>query len=205
MITMDEDLLDSVLSLEDVSYQAGFAEGEKDGSDIGYAEGITFGMEQGFRKAMEMGSLHGRAMMLNSCLTEPGPSLQPEAETNGHDHPVLGESKSAANDADKKLVPDLPKIPTIPSNPRLRKHIETLLKLTDSEGVSWENSDAAVDEFDERMKKAVAKAKVIDKLVGDKHKLNSVTGKTGPEGAQNASVGIGTGNIEELNNAAVRR
>ena len=39
---MSDDLLDSVLNLEETSYQAGFDEGRANGAKAEYKEGLTF-------------------------------------------------------------------------------------------------------------------------------------------------------------------
>ena len=196
---MSDDLLDSVLHLEEDSYQAGFDEGKADGAEAGYAEGLTFGIEKGYQKALEMGKLHGRALMLNACLSDPV-SMSEDTE----DQSVT--ASAIATSSDMKMVnnADTPKISglsTLPDNPRLKKHVETLLKLTDPNTLSAENSDEAVDDFDEKMKRAVAKAKIIDRLIAEPYGL-TISGEATQGEAQPAT---GSGNIEELNNLAVRR
>jgi Essential protein Yae1, N terminal len=187
--TMSDDLLDSVLDLEEDSYQAGFDEGKADGAEAGYAEGLTFGIEKGYQKALEIGKLHGRALMLNACLFDP---------ISTSDNTTISSESNMDDDAN---ISKFPGLPTLPDNPRLKKHVETLLKLTDPDTLSADNSDEAVDDFDERMKKAIAKAKVIDKLIAEPCGLK-VSGEATKEKSQPAA---GSGNIEELNNLAVRR
>ncbi len=195
---MNDDILDSVLDLEETSYQAGFEEGKADGLEAGYTEGRIFGIERGYHKALEMGKLHGRAIMLNACLFDPNPmpgnGLNPlplEAAI------VTTQDSRPGND---NTTPDPSSLPTLPENPRLKKQIEMLLKLTDPQTLSVENTDEAVEEFDDRMKKAVAKAKIIDRMIVEPKNM-SVSGESIGKRPQPAA---GSANIEELNNAAVR-
>ncbi|KAB8621935.1 hypothetical protein FH972_026044 [Carpinus fangiana] len=58
-------------------------------------------------------------------------------------------------------------LPALVSHTRLEKHIETLLALVDSATLSMDNSDDAVAEFDDRLKRAQAKAKVIERIIGE--------------------------------------
>ena len=196
---MSDEILDSVLDLEDASYQAGFDEGKADGAEAGYTEGKIFGIERGYQKALEMGKLHGRALMLNACLSDPNPI--PEHAISPSVVATDDVTASESRPDDGNTASGMPSLPSLPENPRLKKHIETLLRLTDILTLSVENSDKAVDEFDDRMKKAIAKAKVIDKLIADPYNL-TVTGYVTEYSSQPAAV---SGNIEELGNAAVRR
>jgi hypothetical protein len=58
-------------------------------------------------------------------------------------------------------------LPPLSANARLRKHIENLSAATDSNSLSSTNSDEAVAEFDERLTKAMAKAKVITNIIAE--------------------------------------
>lgn len=195
---MSDDILDSVLDLEEIAYQSGFDEGKADGAEAGHREGMVFGIEKGYQKAVEMGKLHGRALMLNSCLSDPIP--RPDVNSSTPFITTDAAAELGPNPPCDRLASKTPNLPTLPQNSRLKKHVETLLKLTDPHTLSLENSDEAVDEFDDRMRKATAKAKVIDKLIVEPYNL-SVSGDTTANESQPAT---GLGNIEELSNPAVR-
>jgi hypothetical protein len=196
---MNDDILDSVLDLEDDSYQAGFDEGRADGLRIGSREAMIFGIETGYQKALEMGKLHGKALMLNACMVDPNP--MPLGPTGSAPTPSGIGLPSDTHPDDSNTFPPMPKLPTIPTNERLKKHVETLLRLTDPSTVPLENTQAAVEEFDDRMRKAVAKAKVIDKLIAEPYNVT-----VSPPAAGDRSQASGSsGNIEELGNTAVRR
>ncbi|KAF7553436.1 hypothetical protein G7046_g7112 [Stylonectria norvegica] len=54
-------------------------------------------------------------------------------------------------------------LPALPHNTRLQKNISTLYALVEPETLSTANSDEAVQDFDDRVKRALGKAKVIEK------------------------------------------
>lgn len=196
---MEDDLLDSVLSLEEEAYQAGFEEGKRDGSEVGFAEGVTFGIEQGFQKTLQMARLHGQALALRACMSKSSKLSIDEKKQPVHE---LSVEQKFLQQQDEKPVftAALSKPPTLLANDRLRKHIDTLIKLTDTRTLTLQNSDDAVEIFDQRMKKAIAKAKVIDKLVDERFQLNP--SHSSKDHVQPAP---GSGNIEELNSLSARR
>ena len=59
-----------------------------------------------------------------------------------------------------------PGAPSVASG-RLAKHISTLAALVDNSNLPTANTDDAVSEFDDRSKRSHAKAKVIEKLLGE--------------------------------------
>lgn len=190
------DILDSVLELEEASYQIGFIEGEADGATAGYEEGKVFGIERGYQKGFEMGRIHGRALMLNACLSEPNPMSE---DVTGPS-PVKTEPPDRATE-DHQIASVMSNLPTLAENPRLKKHAETLLKLTNPNTLSVENSDNAVAEFDDRMKKAAAKAKVMSRSLPEPY--NTIV--SGDSAETTTRPARGSDNIEELTNLAVRR
>ena len=254
-LAMGRDILDDVLNLEDTSYQEGYEEGKEDGVRAGLEEGTVFGLEQGYKKAIDMGKLHGRAMMLNACLSRsptstvtsniPGQSSQStssppppppppppprppppgSAPTSNRQSPTNHATDPSKSTSETILI----NLPTIPENSRLQRHIDTLLKLTDPSTINPTNSDEAIEEFDDRTKKAVAKAKVIDKIIGPHYGFSvSGNGAGGATSGQEEAAALaeedrhanrlqerlgvsisatetGTGNIEELDASAVRR
>ncbi|KAF4119967.1 Essential protein Yae1, N terminal [Geosmithia morbida] len=56
------------------------------------------------------------------------------------------------------------------NNARLEKNISSLYALVDPKTVSIENSDTAVQDFDDRLKKAQGKERIIDRIVGGANK-----------------------------------
>ncbi|KAF5021463.1 hypothetical protein F66182_6504 [Fusarium sp. NRRL 66182] len=57
-------------------------------------------------------------------------------------------------------------LPPLPRNARLEKNINTLYALVEPDTLSTENSDEAVQDFDDRVKRAQGKAKIIERMVG---------------------------------------
>lgn len=57
-------------------------------------------------------------------------------------------------------------LPPLPANDRTLKHLDTLLALVDPKTISFANTDEAVSEFDDRVKRAHAKVKVIERIIG---------------------------------------
>ncbi len=66
-------------------------------------------------------------------------------------------------------------LPHLPDNTRLRKHVDSLQSASDGITVAKDNSDEAVTDFDDRIAKASAKAKVIANIVGESLNPAAVT------------------------------
>ena len=64
------------------------------------------------------------------------------------------------------VVMELPPLPHKDGG-RLRKHISTLYALAETESLSTENNDDAVSDFDDRLRRAQGRAKVIERMVGE--------------------------------------
>jgi hypothetical protein len=58
-------------------------------------------------------------------------------------------------------------LPSLPKIQRLERHLKVLHVLSESESLSTENTEEAVSEFDDRLKRAEGKAKIIERLVGE--------------------------------------
>jgi hypothetical protein len=137
---MASDPFESLLNLEDQFYQSGYAQGEADGHKAGLIEGRSLGLEKGFQKFVESSRLHGKAMVWANRLPNLRPS-QPKQQ-----------------------------LPPLPSNARLEKNVTLLFGLTEPESLSTENTDEAVNDFDDRLKRAQGKAKIIEKAVGEENR-----------------------------------
>jgi hypothetical protein len=62
---------------------------------------------------------------------------------------------------------------------RLVRHVKRLVELTDAEDVSRENSEEGVQDFDDRLREARAKAVLVERLVGEGAKANGSGGGGG--------------------------
>lgn len=164
---MEQDPFDSLLSLEDTYYDEGYQLGVADCSRAGRIEGRIFGMEKGFDKFVASGVLHGRAEVWGSRLPrskELGSDSQPHAQS------VLNEGTDEQIEVPPGTTKQQdvgPMLPSLAANPRLEKHVQTLYALVEPVSLSTQNAEDAVSDFDDRLKRAKAKAKVIEKLVGE--------------------------------------
>ncbi|KAH7407773.1 hypothetical protein BKA64DRAFT_430040 [Cadophora sp. MPI-SDFR-AT-0126] len=152
---------DEVLGLEEQFYRDGFNQGLEDGVKAGRIEGRTFGLEKGFEKYIESGRLHGKSIVWANRM----PRIQNfVADANRPAQSSL--SHIPALSSDSQVTPPL-NLQTLPDNQRLAKHIRVLHALAESESLSTENSEEAVSDFDDRLKRAQGKAKIIERIVGE--------------------------------------
>ncbi len=145
--TANVDPFDEVLGLEDHFYDEGFRQGEADGTRAGKAEGRTFGLENGFGKFLESGRLQGRAAIWANQL-----------------YPA---SKGDESTAQVCSAAPLPAVPTLPPLPRLQKNLRALYALVEPGTLSTANTDEAVADFDDRIKRAQSKARIFEKMAGE--------------------------------------
>ena len=164
---MDDDLFDSLLGLEDQYYQEGYGLGIKDGTLAGLTEGRLFGLERGFEKYAAMGLLHGRSLVWAGRLP------QPRAKANDD---ILSQASTiglVSGDQQHDVLPvhgggTLPALGTLNTgNARVEKHIRTLYALTETSSLSTVNDEASVSDFDDRLRRAQGKTKVIENSIGE--------------------------------------
>lgn len=167
------DIFDDLLGLEDSFYSEGHELGVADGARAGHIEGKVFGMETGFEKFIEMGRQHGRALVW-SRRTASGSTL-----VSG---PNIAEPASP-----------VPFLLGLTSNARLEKNIRSLITLTDPSTLSCANAEEAVADFDDRLKKAFVKTKMIKKSLGEEESLGRQSGQD-----QKSSPADAGGNIEDI-------
>ena len=171
---MDEDPFDQLLGLEDTYYSEGFKLGEADGAKAGLVEGRVFGLEKGFEKFLQMGKLHGRSVVWASRLAESAHQTTGVGDEDDHESfmPVKNNNESSPDSPLINLPQDL-SLPPLPENARLEKHVRTLFALTEPESLSLQNSEEDVSVFDDRFKRAVSKAVIVGKLVGENGGVSS--------------------------------
>ncbi|KAI4212569.1 MAG: hypothetical protein LQ351_004821 [Letrouitia transgressa] len=142
------DIFDDVLDLENEFYNEGYDLGRKDGHRAGLIEGRLFGLEKGFEKYVAMGRLHGKSAVWAERL------LPPQHQ------------KTGSNDDERTWTAETRlSLLKIPENPRLEKHIRTLFALTEPANLETDNSENSVSDFDDRLKRADGKVKIIEKLI----------------------------------------
>lgn len=177
---MEDDPFDSVLDLEETYYQEGYDLGVADGSRAGRIEGRVFGIEKGFEKFAAMGMLQGRAAVWASRL----PRKKEQGKDNEKKATIAQDevTSSSLEASPNNLMPTTSEgialvpvedgvvasgLPPLAVNPRLERHIQTLFALVEPDTFSTENTEESVADFDDRLKRAGAKAKVIERIVGE--------------------------------------
>lgn len=176
---MEDDPFDSLLGLEDQYYKEGYDLGVKDGSQAGLIEGRLFGLERSFEKYAAMGILHGRSALWAGRLprpqTETSGTLTMVDESRRPRHAYCPQYKLPNQEEDTSLARGT--IHQLPLNARLEKHIRILYALTEPASLSKENSEESVSEFDDRLKKADGKFKIIEKLLDESSTGSQVTAR----------------------------
>ncbi|KAH7149228.1 hypothetical protein B0J13DRAFT_583930 [Dactylonectria estremocensis] len=148
-VTMASDPLDDVLNIEDRFYTEGYQQGLADGVQAGRIEGRSFGMQKGFEKFLESGRLAGKAVVWANRIPR--------------------QAGVAADDAASEPCA----LPQLPKNARLEKNVNTLYALVEPETLSTANTDEAVQDFDDRVKRALGKAKIVERMAGGGAKESS--------------------------------
>ncbi|CEN62094.1 hypothetical protein BJX68DRAFT_180874 [Aspergillus pseudodeflectus] len=189
---MDNNLLESLLDLEEDFYKEGYDLGAADGAEAGYTEGSVFAVEKGFEKFLELGRLYGKALVWAQRLASANPTSAPNSELSGHateevDDIFLGPSTCKG-------------MASFPHSSRLAKNLDTLLELVDPASLPMENTEEAVTDVDERLKGAVIKAKLIQRALGEREDTSDI--HSDARGTQAA--GDGTGSIEDISSLSIR-
>jgi hypothetical protein len=158
---MELDAFSEILGLEEQFYDDGFQQGLADGVKAGQIEGRTFGLEKGFEKYVESGKLYGKSLVWANRI----PGSQNSHVTHDRQEAV-SPSDAASSLHDERNSSPLT-LPLLPQNQRLSKHLKVLHALSESETLPIENTEEAVSDFDDRLKRAQGKAKVIERLIGE--------------------------------------
>lgn len=87
-------------------------------------------------------------------------------------------------------------VPALSGSERLRKHIEKLNNLTDAETLPTQNDEQSVNDFDDLLRDAKAKATLIAKVVGEDGSRHNAS-ETGT-GSAGQSKKAGTGEMEDF-------
>src|SRR5690242_15814014 len=165
MAPTNPDPFDDLLTLEDTLYTTAHSQGVTDGARAGRIEGRIFGLEKGFEKYAALGELHGRGAVWGSRIpTRPSTTATSTPATTST--PPTPPAFAAHSAPDVKNLPPLPG-----TSSRLGTNISLLYHLTDPLTFSTANTEPSVADFDDRFKRAGAKAKVVERIIGE-----SVTG-----------------------------
>ncbi|PHH74318.1 hypothetical protein CDD82_4986 [Ophiocordyceps australis] len=168
------DALENVLDLENDFYQQGYREGLADGSRAGRIEGRSVGMQNGFDKFLECGRLAAKAIVWANRL--PLPPLEPDQGGNAFptdskkstcqvptSDPAHRAPIPAQHASERLATRTLP--PLVRTSLRLDKNIRAIYALVEPATLSTLNTDEAVNEFDDRIKRARGKLKVVERLI----------------------------------------
>lgn len=191
----DADFFDEIFGIEDRFFEEGYAHGVREGERAGYTEGCVFGVEKGFDKFGDMGRFFGKAIVWakrldNAGSDNAGDLLLPSNNTGANTPNTKDAAAAAATTAETHpSVLDLPKLPV--QNSRLERHIAQLLHLVDPATLPCENTDEAVDDFDDRFRRASAKVTIIERILGENR-------QAGASGREQRDPGKAGSNIEDV-------
>ncbi|KXH44815.1 hypothetical protein CSIM01_12687 [Colletotrichum simmondsii] len=167
---MSLDPFDDVLTLEDQFFSEGFRQGTEDGIQAGKIEGRSVGLAKGYEKFYESGRIHARAVVWanrlslpqkNSSTTKKPSGASASASSASADQPQP--STESPSESQNKTC----SLPPLPPNARLEKNVTTAFALVEPDTLSKENSDDAVNDFDDRLKRAQGKVKIIERMTGE--------------------------------------
>ena len=216
-----DDLFAEALDLEQEFYTEGYNLGVRDGETAGRREGRAFGLEKGFEKFAAIGRLGGRAAVWQAQVGMTGnhPSKDEKesglTSETGRDGEGIGASSTFQTVEAEKI-----RIGPLVVSDRTRKHIIRLGALTNLDTLSMENSEKAVDAFDERFREAKSKAALIARAVGETQDVlgededlitadetdvvrqNGSGSRTGRAGLRvrdgRSGIGVGSGEMEDF-------
>lgn len=170
MAPQTTDPFDDLLTLEDTLYTTAHSQGIADGSRAGRIEGRIFGLEKGFEKFAALGELHGRGAVWGARIAGARslpPTMTTTTPSTTSTTPATTTTTTAAaqNSTPAQASTTLPQFP-IPSS-RLTTNISLLYHLTDPPTFSTANTEPSVADYDDRFKRAGAKAKVVERIIGE--------------------------------------
>ncbi|KAF6839415.1 ORAOV1 family protein [Colletotrichum plurivorum] len=165
---MASDPFDDILNLEEQFFAEGFKQGTEDGILAGKIEGRSVGLAKGYEKFLESGRIHGRSAVWANRLSLPQKTGATAAA-----------SSSSANRQQQQQQPTKCSLPPLPPNARLEKNVTAAFALVEPDTLSTENSDDAVNDFDDRFKRAQGKVKIIERMTGEAAKETAEASKAG--------------------------
>ena len=206
IVHMEEsnNLLDSLLDLEEDFYKEGHDLGAADGAQAGYTEGSVFAVEKGFEKFIELGRLYGKALVWAQRLADSNAAKQNPVHDGSTT--IIPQPTTIATvngkDLDVSLEPSVcAEMAALPPSSRLAKNLDILLELVDPASLVMDNTEEAVTDVDERLKGAIIKAKLIQRALGEREDTADID--PGARDATPAS-GDGTGSIEDISSLNIR-
>ncbi|KAK8056415.1 hypothetical protein PG993_001642 [Apiospora rasikravindrae] len=175
---MASDPFDDVLNLEDQYYDQGYKLGYDDGFQAGKIEGRSVGLKKGYEKFMEAGRLQSKAVIWANRI----PNMQKAAQTKGDAATKMAARSKQSSEHAQSQGPDGSNMANLPlisnSNARLEKNITSLYALVEPGTLSTENTDEAVNDFDDRFKRAQGKLKIVERAIGEESEKPSTEKST---------------------------
>lgn len=148
---MTPDPFDDLFNLEGQYYDQGYQQGYEDGFQAGKIEGRSVGLKKGFEKFFEAGRLQGKAIVWANRIPRTAPRQQKTEK------PSQSEARQDQDEPEK--------LPPLSNNQRLEKNVTSLYALVEPGTLSTENTDDAVNDFDDRFKRAQGKLKFVERTV----------------------------------------
>ncbi|KAK6217204.1 hypothetical protein QIS74_07318 [Colletotrichum tabaci] len=157
---MSLDPFDDVLTLEDQFFAEGYRQGTEDGIQAGKIEGRSVGLAKGYEKFLDSGRIHGRAVVWANRLSLPQKGSSSTSSSAAAARPSDSSSQ-------QQQQPKPCSLPPLPPNARLEKNVTAAFALVEPDTLARENSDEAVNDFDDRLKRAQGKVKIIERMTGE--------------------------------------
>ena len=192
--TMDDDVFGDLLSLENRFYREGYHMGVEDGSRAGLIEGRFFGLEKGFDKYVWSGKMHGQVNIWANRL--PFSPKYEKSNTSHQGNDIIERQQAGESQENQSLQQDeaygvtLKSLPSLPKAERLAKHTRILYALVEPSSLSTSNDEDAVSNFDDRLKRAEGKVKIIEKAIAESKSITSVSDEIGNGRAQRGDGGM---------------
>ncbi|CCF39670.1 hypothetical protein CH063_10442 [Colletotrichum higginsianum] len=159
---MSLDPFDDVLTLEDQFFAEGYRQGTEDGIQAGKIEGRSVGLAKGYEKFLESGRIHGRAVVWANRL-----SLPQKGSPSTSSSAAAAAARPSDSSSQQQQQPKPCSLPPLPPNARLEKNVTAAFALVEPDTLARENSDEAVNDFDDRLKRAQGKVKIIERMTGE--------------------------------------
>ncbi|KAK1970304.1 DUF1715-domain-containing protein [Colletotrichum sublineola] len=156
---MSLDPFDDVLTLEDQFFAEGYRQGTEDGIHAGKIEGRSVGLAKGYEKFLESGRIHGRSVVWANRLSLP--------QKGGAANPSNSSSQPPRDPSGAQRRQGACSLPPLARNARLEKNVTAAFALVEPDTLARENSDEAVNDFDDRLKRAQGKVKIIERMTGE--------------------------------------
>lgn len=190
-------MFSDLLILENRFYKEGYDLGVEDGSRAGLIEGRFFGLEKGFDKYVLNGKMYGQVNIWANRL--PVSQRYGQSHASHQDNHMMERQQQERSEGNQSCQQDevcgvaSNSLPGLPKAERLAKHIRTLYALLEPSSLSTDNDEDAVSDFDDRLKRAESKVKIIEKAITESKPSTSMSDGMGSSRAQK-----GDGGIEEI-------